>query len=373
MIFVFFRRCSNFAPVVNSHSLSRVLVFSSTASTFLDHENEATTQSSSVSYKRITSGNDCSRLHLSPLLSHGRANFEGCRIELVDEEAWRVSSGLVEAWRGTNRTLERKSLVTEEVNEVVGSSLPGKEDPYFDDIEEMRIRGNLFYKLDRDSKEFEEYNFDFHRKKSSKNKNDWKETSKNKISNGKLASRAEKSSTTVKEEKKEIKRREIPNHNLASGSGLLKLVKNEALTSSHHEMGSSCVGKKVRTPTFNQVTAPYHEPFCLDIYVSKGSVRACVIHRATSKVVVVAHSISKDMKFDLTSTKNAAACAAVGEVLAQRALADDIHNVVYTPRKGEKLDGKLQIVLQSIIDNGVIVKVKIKQGRVRKTGPSPIG
>ncbi|EEF45298.1 structural constituent of ribosome, putative [Ricinus communis] len=119
--------------------------------------------------------------------------------------------------------------------------------------------------------------------------------------------------------------------------------------------------KKVRTPTFNQLTGPYHEPFCLDIYISKASVRACVIHRVTSKVVAVAHSISKDLKFDLSSTRNVAACATVGAVLAQRALADDIHDVIYTQRKGEKLEGKLQIVLQSIVDNGINVKVKLKQ------------
>ena len=83
----------------------------------------------------------------------------------------------------------------------------------------------------------------------------------------------------------------------------------------------------------------------------------------TSKVVAVAHSISKDMKFDLASTRNVNACGAVGAVLAQRALADDIHDVVYTPRKGDRLEGKLQIVLQSIIDNGVNVKVKLKQKR----------
>ncbi|KAG4972763.1 hypothetical protein JHK87_029584 [Glycine soja] len=123
----------------------------------------------------------------------------------------------------------------------------------------------------------------------------------------------------------------------------------------------STVNKRQRTPTFNQLTGPYHEPFCLDIFISKASVRACVVHRVTSKVVAVAHSISKDFKFDLASTKNKTTCAAVGAILAQRALADDIHDIVYTPRKGERVEGKLQIVLQSIIDNGINVKVKIKQ------------
>ena len=84
----------------------------------------------------------------------------------------------------------------------------------------------------------------------------------------------------------------------------------------------------------------------------------------------MAHSISKDMKFDLASTRNVTACGAVGAVLAQRALADDIHDVVYPPRKGDRLEGKLQIVLQSIIDNGVNVKVKLKQERPIRGGLS---
>ena len=83
----------------------------------------------------------------------------------------------------------------------------------------------------------------------------------------------------------------------------------------------------------------------------------------------MAHSISKDMKFDLASTKNKTTCAAVGAILAQRALADDIHDVIYTPRKGEKLEGKLHIVLKSIIGNGINVKVKIKQTFRRSIKP----
>ncbi|KAK9288047.1 hypothetical protein L1049_016493 [Liquidambar formosana] len=180
----------------------------------------------------------------------------------------------------------------------------------------MRIRGNLFFKLDRDSKEFEEYNFKFPGKKSSKNKNDQKESEK-----------------------------KNPDHNSApKGEKPAKLVFNKRVTSLVDEMDSSSgVKKKLRTPTFNQLTGPYHEPFCLDIYISKSSVRACIIHRVSSKVVAVAHSISKDMKFDLASTRDVIACAAVGGVLAQRALADDIHDVVYTPRKGEKLGGSFKL------------------------------
>ncbi|KAJ6768984.1 hypothetical protein OIU74_022618 [Salix koriyanagi] len=243
-------------------------------------------------------------------------HLDGYNIELVDDDAWRVSSGLVHAWRGLDSEKEAKPVIEafdEQFDDV--ESLHGN--PDLDEIDNMRIRGNLYYKLDRDSKEFEEYSFDFHRKNSWRRKDDPKGN-----------------------EKKESSKK---NDNII---WIVLVVLR---------------GKKIRTPTFNQLTGPYHEPFCLDIYISKASVRACVIHRVTSKVVAVAHSISKDFKFDLASTKNAAACAAVGGILAQRALADDIHDVVYTPRKGERLEGKLQIVLQAIIDNGINVKVKLKQ------------
>lgn len=121
--------------------------------------------------------------------------------------------------------------------------------------------------------------------------------------------------------------------------------------------------KRDRVPTFNQMTDLYHHPFCLDIHVSKGSVRACFVHRVTSRVVSVAHSISKDMKFDLSSRKGIKACVAVGALLVKRAIEDDIHNAIYTPTKGDKIEGKIEVVLRGIIENGVDVKVKLKQRR----------
>ncbi|XP_020585396.1 uncharacterized protein LOC110028038 isoform X2 [Phalaenopsis equestris] len=211
----------------------------------------------------------------------------------------------------------------------------------FDEIEDLKMQKKLFYKLDRGSKEYEESNFTFHKKKSSKKRLE-------KLRKTKMVERCKKSENSSAKPQKKSEN--------SSSKPLVCEVHNEVTS----------VDKKVRTPTFNQLTDPYHLPFCLDIFVTKGSVRASVIHRVTSKVVVVAHSISKDMKFDLTHKKDATACAAVGETLAQRAKEDDIHNVVYTPRKGDKIEGKLQIVLQSIIDHGVDVKVKLKQKKAIK-------
>ncbi|KAL2349488.1 hypothetical protein Fmac_003488 [Flemingia macrophylla] len=270
-----------------------------------------------------------SSLHLSPLFSDFNNPLTRFDIELVDHDAWGVSSGVAQAWRGP--ASKASSFGPQVTDEALDDHVEDELD--FEYIDNMRVRGNLFYKLERSSKEFEEYNFDFHRKKCSK--------------------------------KKEVNRAK-PTPNMTPKAQKLPRVDDLKASKSvvprvAEIQDGSPVNKRQRTPTFNQLTGPYHEPFCLDIFISKASVRACVVHRVTSKVVVVAHSISKDFKFDLASTKNKTTCAAVGAILAQRALADDIHDVIYTPRKGERLEGKLQIVLQSIIDNGINIKVKIKQ------------
>ncbi|GAV82727.1 Ribosomal_L18p domain-containing protein, partial [Cephalotus follicularis] len=313
------------------HFLLRSCLFScSRASTTFEKE--------SVKSPSTTSANYSSRSHLSRLFSDGRPSTDGYNVELVDQDTWPHSLGLAQAWRGPDRELETKPLPN-----VVGDDCTLVEgDLDFNEIDNMRIRGNLFYKLDRNSKEFEEYSFDFHRKKCSNKKSDRKESEN-------------------KDDHKEGKKEKRNCNSVFESKNLPKIVNDKKVYTLLNTLDSNSDKKKLRAPTFNQLTGPYHQPFCLDIYISKASVRACIVHRVTSKVVAVAHSISKDMKFDLASTRNQSACAAVGSILAQRALADDIHDVTYTPRKGEKLEGKLQIVLQSIIDHGVNVKVKLKQ------------
>ncbi|KAF6175694.1 hypothetical protein GIB67_022696 [Kingdonia uniflora] len=273
------------------------------------------------------------RTPLSSLLNPNisSSSNKAIKIELVDPDSWRVSSGLSQSWRENNINRMEKQLTSSRVvDNVVNESS-------HEDIEDLRLRGTLFYKIEKDSREFEEYNVNFHGKKSSK---------------------------TSREEAKEIKKAGTVITEMA-----LKLKKKNA-----HPIISPPVEtkKNLRAPTFNQLTDPYHEPFCLDIFISKSSVRACIVHRVTSKVVVVAHSISKDMKSDLASTKDSNACVAIGEILAQRALEDDIHDIVYTPRKGEKLEGKLQTVLKSVIEHGINVKVKIKKRNAKKVLSLPL-
>ncbi|BAU00784.1 hypothetical protein LR48_Vigan442s000800 [Vigna angularis] len=314
------------ATLYNQHLLSRTFYLCfKTLSTLPTKDVDAASSSASVSPSEYSTS-----LHLSPIFSDFNHPSTGFDVELVDHDTWGVSSGVAQAWRGP--TSRATSFGSQETDEAIDDHVEGELD--FEEIDNMRVRGNLFYKLERSSKEFEEYNFDFHRKKSSKKKEEVK-----------------KATTTPNLGSKDHK---VPRVD--------ELARRKSAVPRVDEINDGLsVNKRQRTPTFNQLTGPYHEPFCLDIFISKASVRACVVHRVTSKVVSVAHSISKDIKFDLASTKNKTTCAAVGAILAQRALGDDIHDVIYTPRKGERVEGKLQIVLQSIIDNGINVKVKIKQ------------
>lgn len=320
---------------------------------------------------------DDSRLHLGgiyslSLLSQGQPRLDSREIKVVDLDSWSVSSGLASVSKRKQKESQLRLLGVEEVDdEFVNNPKQAEDEPDIDEIEDMRIRGNLFYKIEKSSMEFEEYRVDFHGRKPKYNTSDEKESKKKESLKCDLAENDQKFSKGKVSQQVISKKSGLRDVSLLNEEQLARSIKEKYVVCTPHDHDSYSARMKQRSPTFNQLTAPFHEPFCLDIYVSKGSVRACVVHRVTSKVVAVAHSISKDIKFDLGSTKSRVAAATVGEVVAQRALADDIHDVIYTPRKGDKLEGKLKVVLQSIIDNGVNVKVRLKQRNPSKAVRRP--
>ncbi|KAL5974645.1 hypothetical protein ACLOJK_031315 [Asimina triloba] len=75
-----------------------------------------------------------------------------------------------------------------------------------------------------------------------------------------------------------------------------------------------------------------------------------VTHRVTSKQVAVAGTNSKDIKVVLKSRST------VGRILAERAREADVYTAFYTPREGDKFEGKIRAVVQSLIDNGIDTK-----------------
>ncbi|WJX30624.1 hypothetical protein P8452_19140 [Trifolium repens] len=120
-------------------------------------------------------------------------------------------------------------------------------------------------------------------------------------------------------------------------------------------------GKKSKNPnkhiSFKQRTVAYMEPFTLDVFISKRFVSASLTHRVTSKQVAVAGTNSKDIKAVLRSRSDIPACIAIGRILAERAMEADVYTASYTPRERDKFEGKIRAVVQSLIDNGIDLKV----------------
>ncbi|XP_072983247.1 uncharacterized protein [Typha latifolia] len=119
--------------------------------------------------------------------------------------------------------------------------------------------------------------------------------------------------------------------------------------------------KKSKNPhkhiSFKQRTIAFMEAFSLDVFISKRFVSASVTHRVTCKQVAVAGTNSKDIKAVLKSRSDIPACLAVGRILADRAKEADVYTCTYTPRERDKFEGKIRAVVQSLIDNGIDVKV----------------
>ncbi|TYH45145.1 hypothetical protein ES332_D11G244400v1 [Gossypium tomentosum] len=107
-------------------------------------------------------------------------------------------------------------------------------------------------------------------------------------------------------------------------------------------------GKKSKNPnkhvSFKQRTEAYMEPFTLDVFISKRFVSTFVTHRVTCNQVAVVGTNSKDIKAVLRSRSDIPACLAIGQILAERAERD-------------KFEGKIRAVVQSLIDNGIDIKV----------------
>ncbi|WVY99766.1 hypothetical protein V8G54_025836, partial [Vigna mungo] len=120
-------------------------------------------------------------------------------------------------------------------------------------------------------------------------------------------------------------------------------------------------GKKSKNPnkhiSFKQRTIAYMEPFTLDVFISKRFVSASLTHRVTSKQVAVAGTNSKDIKAVLRSRSDIPACISVGKILSERAREADVYTASYTPRERDKFEGKIRAVVQSLIDNGIDIKV----------------
>ncbi|TMW86225.1 hypothetical protein EJD97_021758, partial [Solanum chilense] len=97
----------------------------------------------------------------------------------------------------------------------------------------------------------------------------------------------------------------------------------------------------------------------LDVFISKRFVSASITHRVTCKQVAVAGINSKYIKAVLKLQRNIPACLSVVQILFDRAREADVYTASYTPRDRDKFEGKIRAVVQSLIDNGIDIKVYV--------------
>lgn len=98
----------------------------------------------------------------------------------------------------------------------------------------------------------------------------------------------------------------------------------------------------------------FMRPFLLNVYFSKRFVHAKVVHRGTSKVISVATTNAKDLRNTLPSLTDNEACRVIGRLIAERSKEADVFAMSYDPKKDERIEGRLGIVLDTIKENGII-------------------
>jgi len=98
----------------------------------------------------------------------------------------------------------------------------------------------------------------------------------------------------------------------------------------------------------------YMRPFLLDIFFSKKFVHAKVTHRGTSKVICAATTNAKDLRNSLPSLIDPEACRVIGRLIAERSKEADVYAMAYEPRKNERIEGRLGIILDTVKENGIL-------------------
>ncbi|BBN14882.1 large subunit ribosomal protein L18 [Marchantia polymorpha subsp. ruderalis] len=97
------------------------------------------------------------------------------------------------------------------------------------------------------------------------------------------------------------------------------------------------------------------KPFMLDVFISHKYIHAKVMHRVTSRVVSVATTNAKELRFSLQSLTDDNACKTVGKLLAERSIEADVFAVKFDLRKNEKFEGKLALVVNTMVEHGIVV------------------
>lgn len=112
--------------------------------------------------------------------------------------------------------------------------------------------------------------------------------------------------------------------------------------------------KRPNRKSWSQRTDMFLRPFLLDVFFSKRFIHAKVMHRGTSKVISAASTNSQDLRFSLLSLTDDNACRVIGNLIAERSKDADVFAMSFEPKKNERVEGRLGLVLDTIKENGII-------------------
>ncbi|ERN00209.1 hypothetical protein AMTRI_Chr13g83080 [Amborella trichopoda] len=148
----------------------------------------------------------------------------------------------------------------------------------------------------------------------------------------------------------------FPLHNLSLGNSQAEPLspRRNVVQCAWTRRSRSEAAKKPNRKSWKQKTDMYMRPFLLDVFFSKRFIHAKVMHRGTSKVISVASTNAKDLRNTLPSLNDVDACRTIGRLIAERSKDADVFAMSYEPRKGERIEGKIGILLDTIKENGII-------------------
>ncbi|PON87549.1 Ribosomal protein [Trema orientale] len=145
------------------------------------------------------------------------------------------------------------------------------------------------------------------------------------------------------------------NSTTTSPKSVPNLYKDSVVRAAWTRRSRGEAAKKPNRKSWKQRTDMYMRPFLLNIYFSKRFIHAKVMHRGTSKVVSVATTNSRDLRFSLPSLTDFNACRVIGNLIAERSMEADVYAMAFEPKKNERIEGRLGIVLDTIKENGIII------------------
>jgi len=102
----------------------------------------------------------------------------------------------------------------------------------------------------------------------------------------------------------------------------------------------------------------FPKPLWLKTFFSNRYVYAHVVRKEDGHILASASTIEKEVRTSLndTSRTDKEACGVIGKRLAERCKDQDIQTLNYEFRKGQRYHGRVKVVLDTMIHNGIQIR-----------------